>query len=228
MIRAFSSAVGQLFDGRILGLLGACALLCVGCFVVVWIGVGWTLTHTAVFETRWLEGVVDVLGGLLTLGLSWLLFPLLASAFLGLFLEPVARAVEARHYPQLPKAPGLPFFAGVLASVRFLALVVVVNVALLLLLVSALPAYPFAYLLANGFLLGREYFELVALRRLSPAAARDLRRRTGGELLLLGTATAGLSLVPLANFLAPVLMTMVFVHRYQAWTARSGQPAGGG
>ncbi|MCB9884524.1 MAG: EI24 domain-containing protein [Planctomycetes bacterium] len=234
MLRTLFLAIGQLFDGRILSLLGASVMLSVACFVAVWFGVGWTLTHTELFTTGWLETASDVLGALLTLVLTWFTFPLLAAAFVGLFLEPAARAVEARHYPQLPPAPGLPFWTGLLASLRFLVVVVALNAALLLLWFAP-PLYPLGYLLVNGVLLGREYFELVALRRLSPAEAHALRRRNSGELLLLGVGTAGLSMLPVVNFVAPVLVTMMFVHRYQAWAQRAGmdragpaQPAGGG
>jgi len=233
MLRALFLALGQLFDRRILTMLGASVLLSIACFAIAWAGVAWTLTHTTLFSSDWLETTVDVLGGALTLVLTWLTFPLLASVFIGLLLEPIARAVEQRHYPMLPKAPGLPFFAGLVASLRFLALVVALNL-LLLLLWLVPPAYPVGYLLVNGLLLGREYFELVALRRLSPAEANALRKRCSGELLLLGVATAGLMMVPIANFVAPVLVTMVFVHRLQVWVlaARNDlpprQPAGGG
>ncbi len=241
MLRALFLAIGQLFDARILALLGASVLLSVACFAAVWGAIGWTLTHTSLFTTGWLEFVSDLLGAGLTLLLTWFTFPLLAAAFVGLILEPAARAVEARHYPQLPPAPGLSFWAGLVTSLRFLVVVVALNAALLLLWFAP-PLYPVGYLLVNGLLLGREYFELVALRRLSPTDARALRRANSGELLLLGMGTAGLSVVPIVNFVAPVLVTMMFVHRCQAWArragvgqgagvgggARVGQPAGGG
>lgn len=228
MLRALTLAVGQVFDGRILSLLGASVVLSVACFGVSWLAIGMLLTHTTLFSTGWLETVSDALGALLTLVVTWFTFPLLAATFIGLFLEPVARAVEARHYPHLPKAPGLPFFAGLVASLRFLATVIALNAALLLLWFAP-PLYPIGYLLVNGLLLGREYFDLVAMRRLSPQDAQQLRSRMGGELLLLGIATAGLATIPLVNFVAPVLVTMVFVHRFQTWTQRApGQAAGGG
>ena len=157
-----------------------------------------------------------MLGGSAVLLLAWFTFPLVACAFVALFLERIARLVEARHYPGLHPARGLPLFAALGASARFLVLVVAVNVALLVF--GLLPAlYPFAWVLGNGWLLGREHFELVALRRLDVAAARDLRQRHRLALLVSGCALAGLSLVPLLNFVAPVLGVAFFVHRAQAW-----------
>ncbi len=229
MLRAFLLAAGQLFDRRILTLLGAAALLGVACFAAVWIAVWQVLTRTALFETGWLETIGDVFGGLLTVVLTWFLFPLLATTFVGLFLEPVARAVEARHYPHLPPAPGPGLLPGILASLRFLGTAMLLNAALLPFLLLP-PVYPVVYVLVNGVLVGREYFELVALRRLDPAAARSLRRRRASEVLLLGCAIAFLATLPIVNFVAPVLATMATVHRFESWrrAERPTQPAAGG
>jgi uncharacterized protein involved in cysteine biosynthesis len=216
MLQAIARAIDQLFTGSILKLLGYCVALSVLCLGAAWFGIGWLLTQTTLFETGWLESTGDLLGWALTLVLSWFLFPMLATVFVGLFLEPVANAVERRHYPGLPPAPGLPLLTGLGASLRFLALVLLLNAALLPTLLFA-PLYPIAFVLVNGLLLGREYSDLVAMRRVAPRTAKALRQRHGAEILALGIGTALLNMVPLANFVAPVLVTMVFVHRFEAW-----------
>ena len=229
MFDAFFRAIGQLADPRILRVLVYCVLLSVLCFVAAWLGIGWLLT-TRLFETAWLETAVDYLSVAATLILTWLLFPLLTSAFIGLFLEKIALAVEARHYPELPKSPGLPFWAGLFASLRFLGLIVIAILLLLVLLLFPI-AYPVGYLLGNGYLIAREYFELVACRRLSAIDARALRSRHGVELLLLGAGTAFLFTLPVVNFIAPVIATATMVHRFETWRradARKGYAAGGG
>lgn len=216
MLQAIARAIDQLFTGSILKLLGYSIALSVLCLGAAWFGVGWLLAHTTLFETGWLESTGDLLGWALTLILSWFLFPLLATAFVGLFLEPVANAVERRHHAHLPPAPGLSLWSGIGSSLRFLALVVLLNAALLPTLLFA-PLYPVAFVLVNGLLLGREYSDLVALRRLDPRSAKALRRRHSAEILVLGIGTTMLNMVPLVNFVAPVLVTMVFVHRFEAW-----------
>lgn len=216
MLRSLYRALGDLFAPRIAGVLAISASLSAACFFALWWGldavvVGW-LGYDAANAPWWLAW----LGGSAVLLLAWFTFPLVACAFVALFLERIARLVEARHYPGLHPARGLPLFAALAASARFLLLVVAVNVALLVF--GLLPAlYPFAWVLGNGWLLGREHFELVALRRLDVAAARDLRQRHRLALLVGGCALAGLSLVPLLNFVAPVLGVAFFVHRAQAW-----------
>jgi hypothetical protein len=67
----------------------------------------------------------------------------------------------------------------------------------------------------NGHLLGREYFEVVALRRLDPQAARQLRRDYAGRIWLAGTLIAVTFSIPLLNLAAPVLGTAFMLHRFQ-------------
>lgn len=216
MITAFLRAIGQLRDPRILRILGCSVLLGIASFAAVWLGIAYVLTHTSVTGIGWLEAAVDVLGGLATLVLTWLLFPLVLSACVGLFLDGVAAAVEARHHPQLQPAPGLPWWQSLAVSARFLIVVIVCNVLLLALLLVP-PVYPVAYVLVNGVLVGREYFELVALRRCPPATARQLRRSHRLELLLMGIVVTAMLAVPLLNLITPVIGTAAMVHRFEAW-----------
>jgi uncharacterized protein involved in cysteine biosynthesis len=215
MLSAFFRALGVLFDGRILGILGACVLLSLGCFVLAWFGMQWLL-DTAVAETGALRTSLDVLGGLAALVGAWFLFPMVASSFVCLFLDRVARVVEARDYRDLPPAAGLPLLPSIGNSLRFLAVVVAANL-LLLLLWFFPPAYPIGYVVVNGMLLGREYFELVALRRLDTSTARELRRNHAAEIWLAGVGFAALSAVPVVNLVLPVLATATLVHRFEHW-----------
>lgn len=216
VIDAFLKALGQLFDGAVVRYVGLSVLLAALVYALLFTGIWFLLHHTALFELAWLETIVDVLGGLAAVILALLLFPAVFGAVLSLFLEGVARAVERRHYPALPKAPGARFWAGLWSAVRLLVVIVVVNVLLLLLLLVP-PVYPVAYYLANGYLLGREYFEMVALRRLEPPAMRALRARRGSGTLLFGMVFAFLLTIPVVNLVAPVLGTMAMVHLFERW-----------
>lgn len=216
MGNALSKAIAQLGDRRILSVLLASIALAIAVFAALWLGIWFLLTRTAISDQAWIETTLDVLGGLATLALTWLLFPIVVSAWVALFLDRVATAVEQRHYPELPPAPGLPLATALLASLRFLVVALTLNVLLLVLLLLP-PAYPVAYYLLNGYLLGREYFELVALRRLDPIAARRLRARHGTELLLTGAGMAFALTIPLVAFVVPVVATAMLVHRYETW-----------
>lgn len=217
MFRDFFRALGQLTDPRILGVVGRCILLSIAVLVGLFFLMFWLL-KTPWFEISWLEAAADWAVIAVAVVLAIFLFPLLVSAFLGLFLERIAHVVEQRYYPELPAAPGLPFWSGLGASLRFLVVVVAAN-ALLLFLLLVPPVYVVAYLLVNGYLVSREYFELVAFRRSSTTRARALRGRHGVQLLLLGIGIAALFMLPIVNFFAPILATATMVHRFQAWHA---------
>ena len=103
-----------------------------------------------------------------------------------------------------------------MAALRFLAIVIVFNLAVL-------PLYliPFANVLVfyglNGYLLGREYFEMVASRRLDRPAQKGLWRRHRVGFLLAGVVVAFVSTLPLVNFAAPVLAAAAMTHLVETY-----------
>jgi len=191
-------------------------------FAGLWLSVGYLLANTALFAIGWLEAALDLLGGLATLAVTWLLFPAVVSAVIGLFLEDIAAAVEARHFPHLPKAEGAPLADAIAAALKFLAVMVALNIVMLPFLLLG-PLFPFVFYAVNGYLLAREYFELVALRRLSAADARVLRKEGGLKLFAAGVVIAFGLTVPVVNLLAPIVATAWMVHMFEGFRAR---PAG--
>ena len=223
MLGAFFKAIGQLGDPAFRRVVWTGLGISLAVFAGLWTAVGYLLANTALFERGWLEALVDVLGGLTTLVFTWLLFPGVVSAVIAVLLDAVAGAVEARHYPHLPAAPGAGMAATVLTAAKFLGALVVLNTAALLFLFVP-PVFPFVFYAVNGYLLGREYFELVALRRVGNAETRALRKAHRGRLFLAGLVIALLLTVPVVNLLAPVTATAVMVHLFELWRTR-GQAA---
>ncbi len=164
--------------------------------------------------------VLSVGSVLLMLGLSVFLMVPVASAFSGLFLEGVVDAVEERSYPSLPPARHLSLAEGAIASVNFLGLMVVANLAALLVWPLVGPFIPVVFWAVNGWLLGQEYFTLVAQRRLSRPEAKRLRRVHRGRIWLAGALMAVPLSVPVLNLLIPVFGVATFTHLFHALTAR--------
>ena len=216
MIKAFVKACGQVSDpaARRVVLLSVGAAI--AAFIGLWVAVGFLLTSTSLFALGWLELVIDLLGGLATGVLTWLLFPAVITAVIGLMLEDIAAAVEARHYPALTPAIQAPIMDTVLTTLKFLGVLLVVNIALLPFLLTG-PVFPFVFYAANGYLLGREYFELVALRRLGGADATALRKSHRLTLFLSGVVVALMLTVPVVNLLAPIIATAMMVHLLEGW-----------
>ena len=214
MLAAFVKAIEQLGDPAIRRVLWISVGLSLLVFALVWTGVGYLLSRTTFFQIGWLDTAIDVLGGFATLAVSWLLFPAVVSTTTGFFLEGVADAVERRHYPNLPPPRSQPLEEVVASAVKFFGLMLLLNLILLPFLLIP-PVFPFVFYGVNGYLLGREYFELVAARRLDPIEARSLRRRHGRTLFIAGVLIAFLLTIPFVNLLAPLVGTAVMVHLFE-------------
>jgi uncharacterized protein involved in cysteine biosynthesis len=151
-----------------------------------------------------LDRALEVAGLAGTLVLAWFVYPTVIAAVLGFLLERVVAATEERHFPALPPAREQTLPEVVLYSLAFAALVLVLNVAALpLYLVPGLNVP--VYLILNGYLLGREYVELVLVRRHRFGELGALRRRHKAQLWASGLVTALILLVPVVNLLAPVV-----------------------
>lgn len=219
---AFFRALGQLGDRRFrrvvfLGFLLALALL-FGTYALFLQLIWWLSPDQINLPVIGpITGMHTLLGWtsvLLMIGLSVFLMVPVASAFTGIFLEDVADAVEDRHYPQLPPATPLSLAEGLRQSVNFLGVVIAANLGALLVYPFLGPGIPLLFWAMNGFLLGREYFSLVALRRLSPAEVKAMRRRNRWTLWAAGALMAAPLTVPILNLLVPVLGVATFTHLY--------------
>ena len=211
MFSAYLKAFGQLSDPRIRSVIWKSVLATLAIYAVLITAVSWGLTATSVFDIGWLETAGDVFGGLAAVIIALILFPGVVSGFVSVLLEDVADAVEAKHYPGLE--PPLAMGWGTLATTsgRLILLTIVLNI-------LALPLYFIpvvnivVYYLLNGALLGREYFEVAALRRMRAKEAAALRRRHRTGVIAMGGATAFLLTIPIVNMIAPVLGAAAMVH----------------
>ncbi len=177
------------------------------------------IENTTLFEAWYLRWAVSIAGGLAAVLIGWFLFPGLAIIISTMFLESVSRAVEARHYPHLPPPRDQSFVGEILPELlKFLAIIIIVNL-------IALPFYLVLWWLLglgfviawviNGYLLGREYMEMVAMRRMTPREAKDFRRENGGASFVGGFIIAVLATVPLVNLLTPVIATAFMTHLFE-------------
>jgi CysZ protein len=222
VIGDFGKALGQLGDPRFLrALFGALAITVAALAALSWLvvlGLGWLLPDSVslpwIGEVGFVDDVVSWAAVAVMLVLSVVLMVPTAAAVVGFFLDGIAAAVEARHYPALPPATELGFGEQVADAARFFGLVVAVNLLALVVYLLVPPFAPFVFWLVNGFLLGREYFQLVAMRRLGRAAADGLRRRHFWRIWLAGTAMAVPMSVPVLNLLVPILGVAVFTHQF--------------
>jgi CysZ protein len=81
------------------------------------------------------------------------------------------------------------------------------------------PFAPLMFWAVNGWLLGREYFQMAATRRLGRDGARALYRAERGRVWRAGMLMAAPLSLPFVNLLIPVLGAATFTHLVQM-TAR--------
>lgn len=219
MFAAFAKSLGQLSDPAIMRIVWKTMffslLLMIALVAGVWFLLGWL----KFVDWAWLEGTIDVLGGLGAVFVAWILFPVAATAIVGFYLEDVADAVDRRHYPQLPDSRRQSIAEAVRSTVSFALVAIGLNLLLLPLYVVLMffpPANFLLFLAVNGYLIGREYFEVVAFRRLEPAPATSLRRLNQGRLFFAGALIAFLFTIPVVNLIMPVVATMFMVHLFNS------------
>ena len=134
------------------------------------------------------------------------------TAFVGsFFVDEVADVVEREHYPAETPGKALPFFRALIEGLQVAVLTLIVYL-------CALPFILFAglgvviLLLANAYLLGREYFELAAMRFHPADEAKALRKSNAGAVYLAGLVIAAFVSIPIVNFATPVFAMAFMVH----------------
>jgi CysZ protein len=161
-----------------------------------------------------LAWVLSIMAGLGILTGALFLMPAV-TAFVGsFFVDEIADVVEREHYPAEPPGRALPFLRALIEGTQFALLA-------LLVYLCALPFVLFAGLgvvilfLANAYLLGREYFELAAMRFRLPEEAKAMRKANSVYLFLAGMFVAAFVSIPLINLATPIfgMAFMVHVHK---------------
>lgn len=222
MIGDVLQALRQMGDPRFRGVLWRGIGLTLALLVALYVGffwlVGWLLPETVTLPwigtLGWLDDVASWASVLLLLVASVFLMVPVASAFTGFFLDDVTDAVEARFYPRLAPAPRLGLGRSLREAAGFFGVVVIANLVALLLYLGVPFVAPFLFYGLNGFLLGREYFSLIATRRLGREGARLMRRRHASQIWLAGALMAVPLTVPILNLTVPVLGAATFTHLF--------------
>lgn len=213
MLQSIALAFGQLGDRRVLGVFARSVLVTLGVFgalgfaawqgLSVWLGSGSLAAVMAV--------VVTLLAG-------WLLFRAVAIAVIGLFADGIVDAVEARHYPAAraaarPVGLGRAAAMGLRSAMRLAGYNLLASPLYIVLFFTGI-GLPVAFFGLNGWLLGRDLGDMVAVRHIDAAAMRGWRAATRWRRLALGLAVAGLFVVPGLNLIAPILGAAAMTHLF--------------
>lgn len=213
---SFYRALAQIGDKRfnwvLLKGVGAAILLQAG---LTWGAVGLVdgLLGDALLDYGWAETLLKWFGGLATFFLSVFIMVPVASAICSLFLDEVAQAVEDRHYPSLPLATPVSISDSIRDGLSFMAILLAANLVALFLFYWT-PLAPFVFWGLNGFLLGREYFMVAAMRRVGRNQARILWKQHSVLIWTAGVLMVVPLTIPIVNLLVPVLGAATFTHLF--------------
>ena len=214
MVRAFFRATGLILDPKARRILWYAIFSATSVLLLSWTIIYILLAKTIFFSISWIETSFDWLGGLATWALTWMLLPVTISIVIGLYLEEIANIFEKKYYPNSSNIRGAGTFNNVLTTLRFFLIMLSLNILILPFLLSG-PLFPFVFYAMNGYLLGREYFELVALRRIRAVEVKTLRKKNMFKLFLTGVLLAFMLTTPIINLVTPIIATGMMVQLFE-------------
>ena len=226
---SFFKALGQLGDPRFRNVLFLGLGLTIGLLIAAYFGLLAVLNTLGLYdlaaaqmgEGGWGAWIINATSFFAIILLSVFLMVPVASAFTSLFLDRIASAVEDKHFDYLPPADPVPFSEAMKDTVNFLGVLIGANILALLIYLALPPFAPLIFWGLNGFLLGREYFFIAAMRRIGRDGAKELRREHFATIWLAGTLMAIPLSVPLVNLLIPILGAATFTHLFHTLEERS-------
>jgi len=229
MIDAAVKALSQILSPAMRSILWRSIAMALVLIVVLSIGLQRLLSFLATTGEGWAEAtlgpsfhtpldilawIVSIAAGLGIVFGAVLLMPAITSLVASFFVDEVADHVEREHYPAQPPGVALPLG---------LALTEGIKAALLTLLVYliALPFVIFAgagfiiFFIATAWLLGRQYFELAAMRFRPPQEAKAMRRDNAATVFMAGLIIAGFVSIPIVNLATPLFGMALMVHMHK-------------
>jgi CysZ protein len=167
--------------------------------------------------------IVTIAAGLgIVLG-SIFLMPAVTALVASFFVDEIAAEVERMHYPDDPPGKPVPLTAAAAEGAKTAGFAVLVYLlALPFLLLAGVGVIIF--FIATAFLLGREYFELAAMRYRPPAEAKALRKHHGSTVFGAGLLIALFVSIPIVNLATPLFGTAMMVHMHKRLSGRIPKP----
>lgn len=221
MFSSATSALAQMFDRKFQGVLWLGVAGTIGLFLALWLGLWWAVHYVPDFDLSWLHDVLLIVSTFLVFVAFILMGAPVAQMFASIFIDRVAAAVEAKHYPQATQGGGATLGGLLVAGLSFTAVSLALNLLALPLQIASAGIGTVVLLFVNGYLTSRTFFELAALRHVDAREARSLRRKHRVRLFLGGALISFLAMIPFVNFFAPLFGAAMMTHEYNK-LARSG------
>jgi uncharacterized protein involved in cysteine biosynthesis len=142
------------------------------------------------------------------------LMPAITSLVASVFVDDVAGHVERAHYPAKRPGTALPVGLAMAEGVKTAALTILVYLIALPFVFVAGAGF-IAFFVATAWLLGREYFELAAMRFRTPAEAKAMRKQNAAIVFAAGLIIAAFVSIPIVNLATPLFGMAFMVHMHK-------------
>jgi len=215
MFASVGKAAAMLIDRDFIGMILWSLLLTAVLFVLLFAGVEYGLAHLPPLGSIWVNRFLEVTAPLVLVLAIFFLGAPVAAIVASLYLDRIAARVDAHFYPNDPKAPGTPLATSIGEAIRLIGLSLLINVALLPVDVGVPGLSEIATILVNGWLLGREFFELASLRHLSRRQSDAMRRKYSGKIFLAGLLISILTVIPFVDLIAPFFGSALMAHLFK-------------
>jgi uncharacterized protein involved in cysteine biosynthesis len=167
--------------------------------------------HAPLYALSW---IVSVAAGLGIVFGAILLMPAITSLVASLFVDEIADHVEREHYPAERPGIALPFGLAMNESIKTALLTILVYLVALPFVFVAGVGF-LAFFIATAYLLGRQYFELAAMRFRPPAEAKAMRKDNAAIIFTAGLIIAGFVSIPVVNLATPLFGMAFMVHMHK-------------
>src|ERR1700758_3449284 len=167
--------------------------------------------HTPLYVLSW---IVSVAAGLGIVFGAVLLMPAITSLCASVFVDEIADHVEREHYPAERPGVALPFALAMHEGIKTALLAILVYLVALPFVFIAGVGF-IAFFIATAWLLGREYFQLAAMRFRSPEEAKAMRRDHAATIFTAGLIIAAFVSIPVVNLATPLFGMAFMVHMHK-------------
>jgi uncharacterized protein involved in cysteine biosynthesis len=171
--------------------------------------------HTPLTILGWIVSIAAGLG--VVLGAVFLM-PAITALVASVFVDDVAEIVERARYPHQPPGTALPVGIALREGIKAAVLTLLVYLVALPFVLFAGAGF-IAFFVATAWLLGREYFELAAMRFRAPAEAKAMRKQHALTVFVAGLIIAGFVSIPVVNLATPLFGMAFMVHLHKRLSA---------
>ena len=167
--------------------------------------------HTPLNILAW---IVSIAAGFGVVFGAVFLMPAITSLVASVFVDEVADHVEREHYPAERPGTALPLGIAMTEGVKTALLTIMVYLIALPFVFIAGAGF-LAFFIATAWLLGREYFELAAMRFRPPAEAKAMRKQNAATVFTAGLIIAAFVSIPIVNLATPLFAMAMMVHMHK-------------